>query len=108
MTDNEKITYVKAMLNIDSTEEDNAINSYLAITKETIINWQYHLIGRPEDATLALEHETVQVTACVAGYGQIGASGQSVHIENGIHRHWKYEDMLAYVESHIPCYAKLV
>ena len=108
MTDNEKITYVKVMLGINETTEDNAIASYLAITKETIINWQYHLIGRPNSTTLAPEYETIQVNACVAGYGQVGASGQSVHIENGIHRHWKYEDMLAYVESHVPCFARLL
>lgn len=108
MTNTEKLTYVKAMLGIEDTEEDVAITAFLEMTAETIINWQYHLIGRPDDAALASEYETEQVNACVAGYGQIGGAGQISHIENGIHRHWKYEDMAAYVKAHVPCYAKLV
>lgn len=108
MTNADKIAYVKVMLNIEDTQEDVAIAAFLEMTKETIINWQYHLIGRPDDAQLEPQYETTQVNACVAGYGQIGAAGQSVHIENGIHRHWTYEDMAAYVMAHVPCYAKLV
>lgn len=108
MTDTEKLNYVKVMMGIEDTDEDVAITAFLEMTKETIINWQYHLVGRPEDATLNPVYETDQVNACVAGYGQVGASGEDIHIENGIHRHWKYEDMAAYVKSHVPCYAKLV
>lgn len=108
MTDADKLTYVKVMLGIEDTEEDAAIMAFLEMTSETIINWQYHLIGRPNDAALSPVYETDQVNACVAGYGQIGASGQAVHIENGIHRHWKYEDMSAYVKAHVPCFVKLV
>lgn len=107
MTANEKLTYVKVMLGIEDNEEDAAITAFLEMTSETIINWQYHLIGRPDDATMPTEYETDQVNACVAGYGQIGGAGQNVHIENGIHRHWKYEDMNAYVKAHVPCYVKM-
>ena len=54
------------------------------------------------------EDEITQVMACVAGYGQRGAPNEESHSENGITRHWKHSDMLAYVRANVIPYARVI
>ena len=108
MTDTQKVEYVKLLSGITDNTEDTQITAFLELTAEEIINWQYHLIKRPEGVSLAPEYETVQVQACAAGYGQIGGTGETTHSENGISRTWKYADMLMYIQSHVPAFVKFI
>lgn len=47
------------------------------------------------------EYEITQVQAVINGYTQAGVEGQVLSIENGIHRHFNYSDMVEYVRAHV-------
>ena len=110
MTSAEKLAQVQLMLgdSVDSSDT-SLLNGYLELAKEAIIN---HICSVTSPAVPLLEvpkkYEAVQIFAVVAGFNLIGAEGEKVHIENGIDRHFKYEDMLAYIESHVLPLARVV
>lgn len=54
------------------------------------------------------QFDTVQVMACVAGYGISGAENQASHSENGISRTFRYSDMVDYIHDHVPQYLGVV
>ena len=49
-----------------------------------------------------------QVHAVIAGYSISGAENQTAHSENGISRSFKYEDMIAYIRSHVIPIVKVI
>jgi hypothetical protein len=63
----------------------------------------YHLIGGvPDDVTdVPVKYETTQIYAVVAGFTHAGAEGEQTHIENGVHRHYIYSDMLDYIHNNV-------
>ena len=108
MTSAEKLTQLKALLNISGTDQDTELTAYLNLTKAEILSYLYS--GEtPDDVTdVPALYEPTQIMACVAGLGTSGAEGQISHSENGIARTWKYEDMIAYVRGHVYPFARLV
>ncbi len=109
MTNSEKLNNVKLLLGITGTDEDALLNGYLNLAKDTIIG---HLcsVYAPAEPILDVppKYEAVQIMAVIAGYNLIGAEGEVIHNENGIHRHFEYSDMLSYVEGHVLPYARIV
>ena len=59
----------------------------------------------PDDVPPA--YEMTQVYAVVNGFTQRGLEGQSVSIENGIHRHFDFTDMTRYIRQNVIAYAKV-
>lgn len=178
MTTAEKLTSLKAFLNITDTTQDTALTAYLSFAKNEIIAWRYgggtsqeivkavdslenrvtvdavtfigaisptsgtpyvftcvsdswqyestdvelsdYGISEPDEPeegeTITVRYseaalvrfDNVQIMACVAGYGLSGAENQTAHSENGISRTFKYEDMVAYIRSHVPAYCGVV
>lgn len=109
MTDAEKLTRVKLILGISGTDEDTLLSGYLDLARDAIIDHLcslYTPVGGMSD--VPQKYDQVQVMAVVAGYNLIGAENETVHIENGIDRHYKYSDMLAYIENHVIPYARIV
>ena len=111
MTDAEKLTLVKTLLD-DGTgymPDDTKLNAYIMAAGQEILNWRYHLIGGiPDDVTaVPTAYEMTQVYAVIAGYTQAGAEGEKIHIENGVHRDFRYSDMLDYVHQNVLCYARV-
>lgn len=104
MTDTQKLATLKTLLN-DGGEvpTDEKLNQYLALSKQEIIQWKYHLVGGvPSSVTdVSSIDEVAQIYAVVAGYTHAGAEGQSTHIENGVHRVFIYEDMVGYIRNHV-------
>ena len=104
MTSDAKLAMVKAILRIDSadTSEDELITTYLDMAAQEILSWRYSpaLQGNIPDAVPA-EYEMTQVQSVINGYTQSGVEGQALSIENGIHRHFRYSDMLEYVRAHV-------
>ena len=100
-----KLTVIKTMLNIpiSDTTLDNEISVYLDMAKNEILNWMY--INKPERRTevrdVPTKYEMVEVQAVVNGYSHKGAEGETVHNENGINRTFKYDDMIAYIRTHV-------
>ena len=110
MTDAEKLTAIKALLE-DGGEvpSDEKLTTYLKLAENEILYWRYHLVGGvPLDVTtVPTQFEPTQIYSVVAGYTQAGAEGQSVMIENGVHRHFRYEDMMGYIHNHVLPYARV-
>ena len=102
MTTEEKLMMVKAILRIDDTSEDTLITTYLTLAKREILGWRYSNANPdnvPED--VPAEYEMTQVMSVIAGYTQSGVESQVLSIENGIHRHFKYADMLEYIRNNV-------
>ena len=102
MTIEEKLMMVKAILRIDDTSEDTLITTYLTLAKREILGWRYSNANPdnvPED--VPAEYEMTQVMSVVAGYTQSGVESQVLSIENGVHRHFKYADMVEYIRSNV-------
>lgn len=110
MTDAERLAMVKLLLE-DGGEvpSDEKLNGYLAIAKNEILYWMYHLVGGvPTDMTdVPVKYENTQVYAVIAGYTHAGVEGQSVSIENGVHRHFMYSDMLDYIHNNVLAYVRV-
>jgi len=102
MNTEEKLMMVKAILRIDDTSEDALITTYLTLAKREILGWRYSNANPdnvPED--VPAEYEMTQVMSVVAGYTQSGVESQVLSIENGIHRHFKYADMVEYIRNNV-------
>lgn len=104
MTTTDKLAMVKAILRIDAgdTSEDALITTYLAMAEQEIIGWRYSN-ANPENVPdgVPAMYEMTQVQAVINGYTQSGVEGQVLSIENGIHRHFEYADMVSYIRSHV-------
>lgn len=108
MTTTEKLECVKALLKITDTTYDAELTVYLSFAKDEIISWLYS--GKPPDnlSDVPAQYEPTQIMAVIAGFSQSGAEGQLAHSENGISRTWKYEDMVAYIRSHVCAYVQVI
>ena len=104
MTPDGKLAMVKAILRIDTNDvsEDSLIMTYLDMAEQEIVGWRYSN-ANPDTAptTVPTEYETTQVQAVINGYTQSGVEGQVLSIENGIHRHFNYSDMVEYIRAHV-------
>ena len=110
MTDAQKLLTLKTLLDDGGeTPSDAKLETYLELSKAEILAWKYHLVGGvPDDVTeVPSLDEGAQVYAVVAGYTHAGSEGQSIHIENGIHRSFLYEDMIGYIRNHVLPYARV-
>ena len=106
MTTEEKLDMVKTIMGGDAPD-DNTIMSYLAYAKTEILNWRYSYNpdAMPEDVEPA--YEITQVQAVVNGFTQRGMEGETTSIENGIHRHFSYPDMVRYIRANVIPFAKV-
>ena len=106
MTTEEKLAMVKTIMGSDAPD-DNTISSYLTLAKNEILQWRfgYNADNMPDDVEPA--YEITQVQSVVNGFTQRGLEGQSVSVENGIHRHFNYTDMVRYIRANVIAYAKV-
>lgn len=111
MTDEQKLITVQTLLD-DGTgymPSDNLLNTYLSMAGNEILAWMYHLVGGvPEDVTdVPSKYEGIQVYAVIVGFTQSGAEGQGQSIENGVHRSFRYSDMLDYIHNNVLPYVRV-
>ena len=111
MTDAQKLLTIKTLLD-DGTgylPSDEKINTYITLSGNEILAWKYHLVGGvPADVVnVPSLDEGAQIYAVIAGYTHAGAEGEQTHIENGVHRHFMYEDMIGYIRNHVLPYARV-
>ena len=106
MTTAEKLAMVKTIMGPDSPD-DETISQYLTLAKTEILQWRfaYNMDEMPDDVPAA--YEMTQIYAVVNGFTQRGMEGQSVSIENGIHRHFDFTDMTRYIRQNVIAMAKL-
>ena len=88
---------------------DNTLNTYIELAGNEILAWKYHLIGGvPEGVTaVPTDYDGIQIYAVVVGWTHAGAEGQGLSIENGVHRDFKYSDMLDYIHNSVVPYARV-
>jgi len=105
MTDAQKLITVQTLIQDGSgyMPSDDLINTYITIAGNEILAWMYHLVGGvPEDVIeVPSKYEGIQIYAVVVGFTQSGAEGQGQSIENGVHRNFKYTDMLDYIHNNV-------
>ena len=111
MTDEQKLITVQTLID-DGTgymPSDDLLNTYLTMAKNEILAWMYHLVGgAPEDVTeVPSKYEGIQIYAVVVGFTQSGAEGQGLSIENGVHRDFRYSDMLDYIHNNVLPYVRV-
>lgn len=111
MTDAQKLITVQTLIEDGSgyMPSDETLNTYIEIAGNEILEWMYHLVGGvPEDVTtVPSKYEGVQVYAVVVGWTHAGAEGQGLSIENGVHRDFKYSDMLDYIHNNVLPYVRV-
>lgn len=111
MTDAEKLATLKVLLEDGSgyMPSDNTLNTYISLSKSEILAWMYHLVGGvPDDVTEVPEkYETIQIYSVIAGWTHAGAEGQTLSIENGVHRDFAYVDMLDYIHNNVLPYVRV-
>lgn len=106
MTTAEKLAMVKSILRIGDTSKDELLTTYLTAAKSEILNWRYSYSGNvPDD--VPTEYEMTQVQAVINGFTQSGVEGQTVSVENGIHRHFQYSDMVRYIRANVIAIARV-
>lgn len=108
MTDAEKLSQLKALLQITDTTQDTTLAVYLSIAKSEILSWLYS--GKtPNDVTdVPARYEPTQVMACVAGFGLQGLENQTASTENAITRQFKYSNMLEFIRASVVPYAQVM
>ena len=111
MTDAEKLVIIKTLLD-DGTgnmPSDTTLTTYITLAENEILAWKYHLIsGVPSDVTeVPSADEGAQIYAVVAGFTHAGSEGEQTHIENGVHRHFIYSDMIGYIRNHVLPYVRV-
>lgn len=111
MTDAQKLITVQTLIEDGSgyMPSDETLNTYIEIAGNEILEWMYHLVGGvPEDVTtVPSKYEGIQVYAVVVGWTHAGAEGQGLSIENGVHRDFKYSDMLDYIHNNVLPYVRV-
>ena len=110
MTNEQKLITLQTLLEDGGdVPSDEKLNTYLAVAGDEILSWIYHLVGGvPTDVTeVPSKYDSIQVYSVIAGYTQAGAEGDQTHIENGVHRHFRYSDMLDYIHNHVLPYVRV-
>lgn len=105
MTDSQKLVTVRTLLEDGSgyVPTDDTLNTYIMLAGNEILAWMYHLVGGvPADVTeVPSRYEGIQIYAVVVGWTHAGAEGQGLSIENGVHRDFKFSDMLDYIHNNV-------
>ena len=105
MTDEQKLEIVRTLLDDGSgySPTDETLNTYIEVAGNEILAWMYHLVGGVPSTVTAVpaKYESVQIYAVVNGWTHAGTEGQGLSIENGVHRDFKYTDMLDYIHNNV-------
>lgn len=92
MTLEQKIKRVQTLLADDATATDSTVAEYLDMAKETVLTTMYPF-GIP-DAVFDVpgQYEGIQCELAARFFVRRGGLGETLHIENGIHRDWYSSD----------------
>ena len=105
MTNEQKLEIIETLLEDGSgyMPTTETLETYLTLSANEILAWMYHLVGGvPENVTdVPSKYEGIQIYAVIVGFTQSGAEGQGQSIENGVHRNFKYTDMLDYIHNNV-------
>lgn len=107
MTQEEKVTMVQTLLGEDAGAADSAVSAFLVQAKHDILNRLYPF-GIPEDVEdVPMQYEMTQIKLARNYFLRLGAEGEDMHIENGIHRSYKSTNDEELLSEVVP-YCKIV
>lgn len=92
MTDQEKITMLRIMID-DSSASDEILSVFLSLAADKVLNRMYPFKTDYTGLLVPDRYVSIQLKAAAYMYGKIGAEGQIQHIENGIHRNFGSADI---------------
>lgn len=85
MTDEEKRAMVALMT--DESSSSDVVTAYLALAKQIVFEKAFPFGNFPE--VMPAQYDGVHVEITVYLINKRGAEGETVHLENGISRHWE-------------------
>ena len=86
MTDAEKITMVKALVDNDATATDDLIKVYLRLASNKMLERLYPFDADKEESDLPERYETIQCELASRLFLRRGGEGETNHEENGVNR----------------------
>ena len=86
MTDAEKITMVKALVDNDATATDDLIKVYLRLASNKMLERLYPFDSDKEESDLPERYETIQCELAARLFLRRGGEGETNHEENGVNR----------------------
>ena len=86
MTDAEKITMVKALVDNDATATDDLIKVYLRLANSKMLERLYPFDADKEESDLPERYETIQCELAARLFLRRGGEGETNHEENGVNR----------------------
>ena len=86
MTDAEKITMVKALVDNDTTATDDLIKVYLRLANSKMLERLYPFDADKEESDLPERYETIQCELASRLFLRRGGEGETNHEENGVNR----------------------
>lgn len=103
MTDAEKLTILKSMLDSGDTTSDETANAYLAAAKSAVINLAYPFGDGSETMPEKYDYEQIEIALYMLN--KRGAEGELLHIEAGTHRSFEVADIPTSLRARITSYA---
>lgn len=92
MTDAQRIARVQSYFDAGYVTANEA-SAYLEIAKDAVLNQLYSFAGHfPEDAEVPARYEGAWCELAARYFSRKGGLGETMHIENGIHRDWYSSD----------------
>lgn len=91
MTDSDKMTLLKAKDNEQETDE--ALSAALLSARYAIMTRRYPFLHSFDDVPFPTEYDLLQVDIANVLIKKSGVEGETVHLENGIHRHYESADI---------------
>ena len=91
MTNTEKLERFKVLISPDTASID--VLSFLLEQAEGIVLNQRFPFGVPENASVPVAYEHIQIQIAVELFSKMGAEGQTGHSENGVSRLWESGDV---------------
>lgn len=98
MSESQMIELIKKIIG-DSSADNDELSSYLALAKDAIVTRLYP-IHVPEGYMMESRYDMLACRIAADMYLRRGAEGETVHIENGLHRTYRstnWEELLMYV-----------
>ena len=91
MTDEEKLTILKAMLDEGDTTSDATANTYLAAAKQAVINLAYPFGDGTEEMPSKYDYEQIEIALYMLN--KRGSEGELAHSEGGTNRTFETADI---------------
>ena len=103
MSDEEKLSVLKSMLDEGDTTSDEVANAYLKAAEKAVINIAFPFGDGTEAMPEKYDYEQIEIALYMLN--KRGAEGENLHIEAGTHRSFEVGDIPTSLRSRITAYA---